>query len=104
VFLTSIIDAKEGRDVATLDIPGAFMQSDMNEVLYLQLDGPMAELLVGMNPEKWKKYSVGENGKQVIYVRLLKAHYGTLQAALLFWENLSVFLVNKLGYTLNQYD
>lgn len=25
------IDAKENRDVATVDIPGAFMQSDMNE-------------------------------------------------------------------------
>jgi hypothetical protein len=46
-----------------------------------------------------------ENGKQVIYVKLQKALYGTLQAALLFWENLTEFLLTtELGFTLNLYD
>jgi hypothetical protein len=31
VFLTSSIGATEGRDVATLGIPGAFMQANMDE-------------------------------------------------------------------------
>jgi hypothetical protein len=31
VFLTCTIDAKEGRDVATCDVPGAFMQTDIDE-------------------------------------------------------------------------
>jgi hypothetical protein len=44
------------------------------------------------------------NGKEVIYVELTKALYGTMQAALLFWENLSLFLVNELGFELNKYD
>ena len=35
---------------------------------------------------------------------LPKALYGTLQAALLFWENLSKFLVEELGFELNPYD
>jgi hypothetical protein len=39
-----------------------------------------------------------------MYVRLLKALYGTLQAALLFWEDLSGFLINKLGFKPNPYD
>jgi hypothetical protein len=34
----------------------------------------------------------------------LKALYGTLQAALLFWENLSGFLSNKLGFEENPND
>ena len=34
LFLSSVIDAKEERSVVTLDIPGAFMQADMDEVLY----------------------------------------------------------------------
>jgi hypothetical protein len=29
----------------TLDIPGAFMHADMDEIVHMQLDGPMAELL-----------------------------------------------------------
>jgi hypothetical protein len=34
----------------------------------------------------------------------LKALYGTFQAALLFWENLSGFLIHKLGFEENPYD
>ena len=45
-----------------------------------------------------------ENGRPVLYVRLLKALYGTLQAALLFWEDLSGFLMNELGFQMNPYD
>jgi hypothetical protein len=40
----------------------------------------------------------------VLYVELAKALYGTLQAALLFWQNLSGFLVEELGFTVNKYD
>ena len=35
VMLTSTIDAKEGRDMATVDIPGAFMHSDQDETVHL---------------------------------------------------------------------
>jgi hypothetical protein len=35
---------------------------------------------------------VKENGKKVLYVMLWKALYRTLQAALMFWENLSKIL------------
>jgi hypothetical protein len=105
LFLTSIIDAKEGRDVATVDIPGAFLHSDIDELIHLIMDGPMADLLVKVNPEKYCEFVVKDrNGKSVIYVELKKALYGTLQAALLFWENLSTFLTEELGFTINKYD
>ncbi len=45
-----------------------------------------------------------ENGKNVIYVILQKALYGTLQAALLFWQNISTFLIEELGFEMNPYD
>ena len=35
VMLTSTIDAKDGCDVATVDIPGAFMHSDQDETVHL---------------------------------------------------------------------
>jgi hypothetical protein len=44
-----------------------------------------------------------ERGKPVIYVKLVKALYGTLQASLLFWWNLSGYL-QELGFALNPYD
>ena len=44
LFLSCVIDAKERRDVMTCDIPGAFMQANMDEVLYMRLEGPLAKL------------------------------------------------------------
>jgi hypothetical protein len=103
LFLSCIIDAKEGRDVATADIPGAFMQADMNAVVYVRLTGPLAALLVRVDPKKYQKFVATENGKSVIYVRLLKALYGTMQASLLFWKDLTGEL-KKAGFTINPYD
>jgi len=104
VFLTSLIDAQEGRYIVTVDIPGAFMHATIDELIHVRLEGVMAQLLVRVNPSKYAPYLTTEGGKPVIYVRLLKALYGTLQAALLFWENLSSFLVSELGFEPNRYD
>jgi hypothetical protein len=104
VFLTSIVDAQEKRCVVTLDIPGAFMHAYMDEVIHMRLDGVMAELLTRVNPDKYSPYICYEGGNKVIYVQLSKALYGTLQAALLFWKDLSNFLIDNLGFSLNPYN
>ena len=44
LFLTCIVDALEKRHVITCDIPGAFMQAEMDEVVHVKLDGELAEL------------------------------------------------------------
>jgi hypothetical protein len=103
LILTCVIDAMEGRDVATCDIPGAFMQSDMKGKVVMKLEGVMAEVILKIDPRQYTKYVVQENGKDVIYVILQKALYGTLQAALLFWQNLSTQLV-QWGFEINPYD
>ena len=105
LFLTSLIDAEEERKVVTVDIPGAFMHSDMDELVHMRLSGPMAELLVRVDPAKYRKYLVKDKkGNDTLYVELTKALYRTCQAALLFWKNLSSFLIDELGFTLNKYD
>jgi hypothetical protein len=58
VFITCVIDAYEGRDVATVVLPGAFMQADMDELVHLKLEGTMAELLVKINPKMYQKYII----------------------------------------------
>ena len=102
LFLTCIINALEYRDVATLDIPGAFMQADMDELVHLRIEGEIARLLIRID-EKYKSMVTYEGGKPVIYAELKKALYGTLQAALLFWQELSSFL-GELGFAANPYD
>jgi hypothetical protein len=52
LMLSCTIDAKERRSVISADIPGAFMQADMDEVLYMKLEGPLAKLLTKVDPKK----------------------------------------------------
>ena len=102
VMLSAVIDAMEGRDVATVDIPGAFMQADIDEVVHVKFEGEIAEMLVKLDPKLYRKFVRDENGKTVLYVELLKALYGTLKAALLFWKLLSKKLVSW-GFVINPY-
>ena len=75
VMLTSTIDAKEGWDVATVDIPGTSMHSDQDKTVHLCLQGTLADLLVKCDPKLYHKYVVTEGGQQELYVKLIKALY-----------------------------
>jgi hypothetical protein len=44
----------------------------------MKLEGVMAEVILKLDPTKYKKHTVLERGKPVVYVRLKKALYGTL--------------------------
>ena len=103
VFLTAMIDALEDHDVAVIDIPGAFMQADMDDEVFIRFEGKMTELLIEVDEALYKPYAVMEHGKTVIYVDLLKALYGTLKAARLFWEKFTATLTT-LGFEINPYD
>ena len=104
VFLTAIIDALEGREVAVLDVPGAFMQADIDELVHVRFTGEMVNMLLHIDHDKYKDYVVTERQDKVLYMELLKALYGTLRAARLFWEKLSKQLVEAWGFTPNKYD
>jgi len=99
--------AKEGRDVATVDLPGFFLQTDQDGeediLLLLKLIGAVALLLVESDEEKWKKHIVQENGKCTIYVLCNKAIYGTTNAALLAYRKLAK-LFKSWGLIMNSYD
>jgi hypothetical protein len=85
VMLTSVIDIEE-RDVATVDIPGAFLQADMDEILYVRMTDNMVNILSNID-SKYGDYITQEVKKKVLYVQLHKALYGTMQATLMFGRN-----------------
>jgi Reverse transcriptase (RNA-dependent DNA polymerase) len=97
-----MIDALERRYVVTCDIPGAFMHADIDELIHLKLEGEIADLLIRLDPT-YKQFETMEHGKRVIYTKLNKALYGTLQASLLFWKKFKAFLTD-LGFEDNPYD
>ena len=98
-----MIDAKEHMDVAVVDIPGAFVHVDMDELVFMRLDGKMAEIMIRIDPQLYSKFVVEERGKKVIYVELMKSLYGTLRAALLFWRRLTAQF-KEWGFEVNPYD
>ena len=94
---------KEDCKVITCDIPGAFMQANIDKQLFLKFDGDLVELLIQVDPT-YQPYVTYEGKQPVLYMELDKALYGTLQAALLFWQKLSTFLIDKHGFEWNKYD
>ena len=103
VFLTSVIEAKEGRDTRVHDIPNAFVQAKNEDQVIMKIKGKAAEYLVRCDPRLYRKHVLLENGVTVLFVELKKALYGQLKAALLFYKKL-VKDLKKLGFKINPYD
>jgi Reverse transcriptase (RNA-dependent DNA polymerase) len=103
LFLSCIIDAQQQRDVGMCDIPGAFMQADIDKELHILFEGKLVDLLIQVKPS-FQQYVTQCQGKKQIYPSLNKALYGTVQASLLFWRRLSTFLIEDLGFDRNPYD
>ena len=109
VMLSAVIDAKEGRDVAVVDIPNAFVQTenvkieDHHERDIMKVKGALADMLVEIDPEFYGPYLTKENGVSVLYLEILKALYGMLKSALLFYRKLRKDL-ESIGFKFNPYD
>jgi hypothetical protein len=97
-----MIEAKEGRDVATADVKGAYLHTDMEDFVILKLVSEAVNIMCQVNP-KYKKFVVVEHGKKVLYLQLLKALYGCVQSALLRYELFTGTLVD-MGFILNPDD
>jgi hypothetical protein len=104
VMITSAIEAHEGRKVVTMDIPGAFLHADLDEEVVMLLRGQLADLMVQVDPELYGPYLIkSAKGESILYVRMLKAMYGLLRSALLFYLKL-VKDLRAYGFELNEYD
>ncbi len=68
VFLTSTIDAKENREVVTINIPGAFLHADNKGYVIMKMVGTLAELMVKTNPKMYRQYIVLEKGRSILYL------------------------------------
>ena len=74
VCLTSAIDAKWKRDAATLNLPSAFMQTNIEDkCVLMKLRGAVAWLMVRVAPETHSDHTTCENGTPILHAGLLKA-------------------------------
>ena len=100
-----MIDAYERRTIAVLDIPGAYLHAGMKHNkrrVLMKLRGVFVDLMCKANP-KYKKYVCYENGMKTLYLKLLRALYGCIESALL-WYELFTSKLQKMGFALNAYD
>ena len=79
------------------------MHVDINEPLLMRLDGTMDAMMTKVSPSIYRKYISMSNGKLVLYVKLQKALYGTLQAVLLLWTKHAGDFT-EWGFTINPYN
>jgi len=106
IFITATIDAHEERDVMTADIPNAFIQAslknlkDGGEKVIMKVTGMLVNLLVKVAPDVYGPFVVFENGRKVLYLQVLKALYGMLQATLLWYKKFRSDL-ESIGYKFN---
>jgi hypothetical protein len=105
LFITAAIDAAEGRDVATCDIPNAFIiQTDLNEDkdghrTIMKILGVLVDILCEMD-DNYTQCVTYEGKQKVLYVHIIKALYGLLASAMLFYKKLVGNLIG-LGFKLN---
>ena len=107
VLLTANIDAKEGRDVATVDILNALITTHIKneeDKVMMRLHGRLAEVMATTAPEIYKQYvTIYRKGNKALYVISLNAIYGIMKAALLFYLTF-VESLTSIGFELNPYD
>ena len=105
LMLTLIIAAYEQREVAVFDVPGAFLHSDIpdNELLLMVIRDEFVDILCEVCPDYIPHVQTLRNGRKVLYVKVLKAIYGCIQSALL-WYQLYTDTLKNMGFTLNEYD
>ena len=89
-MLLSIIDAEENRDVATVDIPNAFIQTrveDEKDQCVIRLHGVLVDILKDIAPGIYTLFvTKNRNSVKSLLVQCLNAIYGVMIASLLFYK------------------
>ena len=70
IFLTGVVDAREGREVAILDIANTFLRAENDERILLFLRGKLTEMMVKIDPSLYRKYvTFSQKGVPMLYAR-----------------------------------
>ena len=56
-----------------LDVPGAFMQADMDELVHVCFHGGMVTELLKIDKDLYEPFVMEVKGERVMYIELLKA-------------------------------
>ena len=106
LLTTAVIDAKQNRDIITLDIPNAFVQTPMpksQQRVIMRINGLLVEYLDKLFPGEYNEYIINQNNTKILYVEMEKALYGMMLSSLLFYKHFRKDL-ESIGFVVNPYD
>ena len=99
IFIMAGLAAREGRAVATVDFPGAYLNAPMKGTVTVRMNRYLANILCDVNND-YSNYLCDDG---CLLLKLQRALYGCVESARLWYETLSEKLVG-LGFTMNPYD
>ena len=91
--MLAALAARNGSAVATVDVPGAYLEAEMPTTsarVHMRLDRFLASTMVAID-RSYEKF-LRRDGSMVVV--LLRALYGCIESALLWYEKLKSVLVN----------
>ena len=87
-----VMDALDDRKVIAVDIPGAFLQGEWPQEEhpgYIMFEGIMVEMICEIDTSYHKNVIWSKDRKKkFLYGRLVKAVYGTLLGAIIFYNKI----------------
>jgi hypothetical protein len=83
-------------------IAGAYLKAITDNFVVMKFTGESVDILSNLNPEH-TKFVTFEKGGKVLYMCLIKALYGCVKSALL-WYKLFTFNLKHMGFVLNPYN
>ena len=101
-MLTTAIEAKEKRDVATMDVKGACPHVTKDDFTVITFVHDRVDVMCRRD-KGLQEQIVDEGGHKVLYLVLNKALCGTVKASLL-WCNLLTSTLVKYSFRLHPYD
>jgi hypothetical protein len=106
ILITGVIDAKQGRDVMTLDVPNAFVQTPIpqgGDKIIMKIRGSLVDILLEICPGVYDDFVLYEGKQKVLYVQMLMALYGMMIASLLYYKKFRKD-IETIGFEVNPYD
>jgi hypothetical protein len=89
ILITGLIDAKQKRDVMTLDIPNTFKQTEISldgDKIIMKIRGQLVDILLELCPGVYDDYVIMEGKHKIMYMRMLKAVHGMLISSILYYK------------------
>ena len=101
------MDVMDNKKVITVNIPGAFIQDDWPQdqhPRYIMFEGIMVDIICEIDPSYQNKIIWCKDCKKKFsYGRLIKAVYGILLRAIVFYNKISKYLIDQ-SFVQNEYD